>query len=95
MWNQAERGQFRAFCLRAAAILVITNFVRDGVVKSDATGPRSDAAAAARVHARHNYTQTCYTLYATATACLPGISTDSARRTKDGLTGDAAPAPSR
>lgn len=89
MWNQAERGQFRAFRLRAAAILVITNSVRDGFVKSHAACPCSYAAAAARVYTRHHYTQTRHALYATATACLPVRSTDSASDSKDGLIGDA------
>ena len=95
MWNQAERGQFGAVCLRAAAILLITNFVRDGVTKRHAACPRSDAAAAARVHARHNYTQTGDTLHAAAAACLPGRSADSACGAASSLIGDATRIPSR
>ncbi len=89
MWNQAERGQFRAFRLRAAAILVLTNSVRDDAVKSHAACPYSYTAAAPRVYTRYRYAQTRHALYATATACLTVRSTDSASDAKDGLIGDA------
>ena len=93
MWNQAERGQFRAVCLCAAAIILITlitNFVRDGVAKHHAARPRSDAAAAARIHTRHNYTQTGDSLHAATTACLPIRTADSASGAEGCIIGDAA-----
>ena len=92
MWNQAERGQFRAVCLCAAAIILITfftNFVRDGFAKRHPARPRSDAAAAC-IHTRHNYTQTGDSLHAAATACLPIRTADFASGTEGGISGDAA-----